>query len=108
MKLVVCAVYDTKAKAHLTPFFVHNTAVAVRAFAGAVNADKGTSPVADNPGDFILFHLGTFDDETGQIVMLGYPDNLGNGAQYRRELYTPPELRAETQLTNQQDNEGRN
>lgn len=91
MNLCICAIYDTKAKAHLTPFFVPNTAVAVRAFAGAVNAPRGSSPVADNPADFILFHFGTWNDENGTFSLLSAPDNLGLGAQFRREVWTPKE-----------------
>lgn len=91
MKFTVCAVYDTKAKAHLLPFFSTNIPVAIRAFAGAVNAAPGTGPVADNPSDFILFHIGFFDDVTAQFTQLGQPDNLGVGSQFRKEVFTPPD-----------------
>lgn len=77
----VFAVYDLKLRAYMTPFFMSNREVAVRAFATAVN-EQGTQLHA-HPSDFTLFQLGSFNDELGVIEMLQEHVNLGLAAHYR-------------------------
>lgn len=47
------------------PFCHHNDQSATREFANMVNADN---VVSQNPGDFELWNLGTYDDQTGTLV----------------------------------------
>jgi len=70
----VCSLFDKKAVAFKTPFFVIRTEMATRALAGAVNnpTPEG-SDVATYPEDFTLYHLGTFNDETAQFTMHKQP-----------------------------------
>lgn len=56
------SVYDRKAKVFCKPFTAENHEVAVRSFAFAAN-DK-TTDIGRYPEDFVLYHLGSFDDNS--------------------------------------------
>lgn len=66
MKLEIFAVHDTAADAFLSPHFFQTTAIAIRAF-GQSCADPDSGFHA-HPSDYTLFHIGTFDQDTGEIV----------------------------------------
>lgn len=85
MILKIFAIYDSKAKAYLPPFFLPEPAVAVRVFSNAAN-DKDHQFGA-NPGDYTLFHLGGFDDDTGKITTKATPRNLGIAQQFVKAEY---------------------
>lgn len=71
MDVCIFAVYDTKAKTYLPPFFSLNEATAVRAFAQVVN-----DPSLDfyrSPEDYTLFHIGRFDDAEGMLIPTQMP-----------------------------------
>jgi len=74
------AVYDNKAKAFATPFFQASVPLAVRAFGAAAN-DRSLL-IAQYPEDYTLFHIGTFDDEIGQLHCLAQHENLGLASVY--------------------------
>lgn len=84
MILVVMVAYDKKAQAYMTPFFVNNQQLGIRAFKDACN--NAESPICRNPEDFSLFRLGTFDDNTGAMKLSDVPEpvveaiNLKKGA----------------------------
>lgn len=80
MKFVAASIFDTKAKFYSAPFFVHNKATAQRAFADI--AKTKDHAVGRNPGDYILFIIGEFNDETAEMVHYATPDNCGLAAQY--------------------------
>lgn len=65
MILRIYAIYDEKAKAYLTPFFLPETAMALRSFKDCVN-DKNHQ-FSQNPADYTLYELGTFDNVAGRI-----------------------------------------
>lgn len=81
MKTEVLSVYDSKARAFVQPWFAVNLAVAARSFADAVN--DPTQVVYRNPEDFTLYHLGSFDDNTGRFDQLEQPVNLGMGVNFK-------------------------
>jgi hypothetical protein len=68
---VVCSVFDVKAVAYSNPFYSVNTAVAVRDFSHAVSDPN--SGLFNNPEDFSLYQVATFDDESGLISPLVPP-----------------------------------
>lgn len=76
------AIYDSKSKAHLLPFFATETAVAQRHFQTAAN-DRD-SMFFKYPEDYTLFHVGHFDDATGRVEPIDRPENLGLAAQYKQ------------------------
>lgn len=61
----VYAVRDDKAACFAPPFFMQRDGQAVRAFSDAVN-DRSTM-LSRHPGDYQLYCLGRYDDNTGQF-----------------------------------------
>ena len=80
------AVYDSKATAYMSPFFFPHAGQAIRAFSDTVN-DPSTS-LNRHPGDFTLFQIGEFDDETGVFTATS-PVNLGTALNYRQQPSAP-------------------
>jgi len=60
MKMVICSVHDSKAGVFLTPFFARSRLEAIRSFGDAVSEPK--SPLANHPDDYVLYCVGTWDD----------------------------------------------
>ena len=81
MIVQVFSVFDSKAGSFAQPFFSHTLVTGKRAFADAC-ADPSTM-LSRHPSDFALFHLGSFDDQSGFFDALVAPDNLGLAAAYR-------------------------
>lgn len=65
MKLIAYAVYDRKALIFNRPFFMPNEATAVRAF---INSCQPETDLAINPEDFVLMRVGSYDDNSGEMV----------------------------------------
>lgn len=80
MEVKIYAIYDTKAKAYLQPWFAANNAVAFRNCQRA--CANAQSPFAEFPVDFTLFCVGLFDDDSGEISALKHHENLGNFTQF--------------------------
>lgn len=74
MKLCVVAVRDSAVDAFARPFFVPSTAAAVRSFRDEVMNPE--SPMHKHPGDYALFHLSVFDEESGRFEDLERPLQL--------------------------------
>jgi len=55
------SVYDKKAKIFNVPVFLHNTAVACRAFGELAN--NPDHQYGKHPGDYELWEIGTYDDQ---------------------------------------------
>lgn len=79
MIINVFAVYDSAVSAYTQPFYSHTNGSALRAFADHVN-DTSSAP-NKHPGDFSLFHLGTFNDETGELTPVK-PNRIGTATEY--------------------------
>ena len=65
-ELNVYSVYDVKADAYITPFFLPTDAMAIRAFTDCVS-DPGHRFGA-HPEDYTLYKIGVFDISSGQIL----------------------------------------
>lgn len=65
MKILVFSVYDSKAEAYLKPFFAPTIGLALRSMQAAVSDDQ--HEFCKYPGDYTLFQIGTYRDETGQL-----------------------------------------
>lgn len=71
MKTSMFSVFDVKAAAYGTPFFMPREEMAIRAFADGVNeVGNPNNQWAKHPEDFTLFFIGTFDDELAVIDSL--------------------------------------
>lgn len=64
MKEIV-AVYDMDAKYYQDPRYVTNLGEAVRSFINILEDED--SPMAKHPESYCLFHVGTYDPQTGNI-----------------------------------------
>lgn len=87
MKMQVFAVYDSKAEVFGLPLFFTAKGLAVRAFDEQCNNPE--SQMYKHPGDFTLFHLGEYDQDTGLMVSLPTPTSLGTGVEYKRQSELP-------------------
>lgn len=79
MKYNVFTVFDSKAKLHLTPFFLRSIAEAVRAFGDLAN-DKEHA-FGKHPEDYLLVNIGEYDETGGVLVPLKEPVVLVRGDQ---------------------------
>lgn len=79
MKLEIYAIKDTKIGFY-NPWYQHNDAAAKRAF-GQVCKEQDAIKAA--PGDFELWRVGQWDDETGTIIgIMTGPEYLASGKDY--------------------------
>ena len=74
------SVYDSKVKSYAQPFFAPTKGAAIRMFSDLV-ADSSTM-VAKHPGDFTLFEIGSYDDQTAGVVALITPESCGLALDY--------------------------
>lgn len=74
MKVLVFSIRDVKLGSFLQPFFSQNLATATRTIVHTLRDPQ--SHFRQFPDDFILFHLGEFDDELGSFTS-SEPVNLG-------------------------------
>ncbi|WNK13535.1 MAG: nonstructural protein [Microvirus sp.] len=65
MKQFIYSLRDTKADAFAQPFFAPNRSVAIRNYLAA--SEDPASIISRFPGDFSLYEIGLFDDNTGII-----------------------------------------
>ena len=65
----IFTIHDITSELYTQPFFGINDAVAIRSCANLVQ-NPGTT-FYDNPEDFRLYHIGTFNDENLEIVQSG-------------------------------------
>lgn len=80
MKTKVFSIYDTKAKVYNLPFYSQQVASAIRMFGDVAN-DRNTS-INKHPADYVLYEIGTFDDQEGVLTALIPYGNLGYASDY--------------------------
>ena len=81
MRLNIVAIRDRAADAFQQPFYVPALGQAIRAFQDGINKDE---QMMKHPDDFDLYHLGYYDDQTGQFANLdGGPKQIAIGKQLR-------------------------
>lgn len=68
MKTLLFVIYDSKAEVYGKPFHLLNQSVAMRT-ALDLRSDK-TTEIARHPEDFTMFHIGEYDDSTGQVTQM--------------------------------------
>ncbi len=79
MKHLIFTVYDEKAKAFLTPFFLPEKGMAVRVFTDCVNSDD--HQFGKHPSDYTLFCLGEWIDHDG-VIDAKQKVAIGNGVEF--------------------------
>lgn len=80
MKLEIFAVKDTATNVFDKPFFLLTKAAAVRAFADEAN--NKDSQLHLHPHDYILYHIGTLDQDSGIVDQSNGIQDLGSAATY--------------------------
>lgn len=81
MKLGIFCVHDSKAGAHISPFFLPNEAMALRTFTDCVNSDS--HQFGANPADYTLFSLGEFCQEKAEFFC--EKRSLANGIEVKSQ-----------------------
>lgn len=81
----IYSIRDNKAEAFLQPFFSKNHATAIRAVEEAV-ADP-SHQFAKHASDYAVYHLGFFQEDTGQILPEA-PKHLVNTIDFKRVAST--------------------
>lgn len=81
MKYHVFSVYDEKAKAYITPFFLPEVGQATRAFGDMVN--DVTHQFGQHPADYTLFKIANWDNESGQTESVR--ETIANGVELVEE-----------------------
>ncbi len=66
MKHNIFTIYDSKAKAYLTPFFLHQDGMALRVFADCIN--DATHQFGKHPEDYTLFNIGSWSDDKAKFL----------------------------------------
>jgi len=94
MKHKIFTIYDSKAKAYLTPFFLHEDGMAIRVFADCIN--DTTHQFGKHPEDYTLFNIGSWSDEKAKFLT-NNPIALSNGIELveeteQQQLFTDPPL----------------
>lgn len=77
----VYAIYDTKSDVYLLPQFLKTDAEAIRLFSDCVNDPQGNN-VSKHPEDYVLFHIGEYDDSKGALLPNECPKNLGVAVEF--------------------------
>lgn len=86
------AVFDSKAEVFGVPFGNSSVGAVLRQFADSVNDRSNPNNLwAKHPGDFQLYEIGAYDDETARFESLPVMRLLGNGAEFV-ERVRPPEV----------------
>lgn len=81
MILKVFSVFDCKASAYMQPFFMASVGEAIRSWQEVSNDGKST--ISKYPGDFTLFEIGSYDDQTGSFSMKQSYVNLGTALSHK-------------------------
>lgn len=75
------SVYDVAVKAYGLPFAARTNSEAIRGFQKEANSEN--SALFQSAGDYTLFCIAEYDDETGVITPLSGFENLGTALQYK-------------------------
>lgn len=81
----IYSIYDTVSELFNNPFTDINDASAIRAFTQSIQTQ-------DHKNDFVLYHLGGFDDNSGQITMNGNPLKISAGLSIKSVTSITPEM----------------
>jgi len=81
--LKVFAVFDIKAESHGNLITLPAVGLATRTFSDAINAPN--SPLGDNPEDYSLYELGTYDPVSGRMMGLERPKFIAHAVEFKKK-----------------------
>lgn len=93
MMLKMFSIYDQKAKAYITPFFLPTAGMAVRTFTDMVN--DPACQFSKHPEDYTLFLLGSLNDTTAEFQLEQTPATMHNGV-----TLINPEQESDNEISN--------
>lgn len=79
----IVSVHDRAANGYGRPIYVAALGQAIRSFQDEINRAAPDNEMHRHPDDFDLFHIGTFNDATGQLESLQLPMQIAIGKQMR-------------------------
>jgi len=77
----ICAVYDVKMGQYNTPLSFPTKGVALRSFADQCANQSPENAFRLHPEDYLFFHLGEYNEETGQLVSYA-PQQIAHAVDY--------------------------
>lgn len=77
MQHKIFSIFDQKANAYLTPFFLPEKGMAIRTFSDCINSKDHA--FGRHPSDYTIFEIGSYNDADGQITSHLAPLVLHNG-----------------------------
>lgn len=81
MQYQIIAVRDIKANCfRFIPLYVHHLGAAIRDFGDQCRDEK--SELSKHPEDYELYHLGTWDDSTGETIPVTPHRQIAVGSNY--------------------------
>lgn len=80
MKLTVVSVYDVAAGAFGRPVFAVSSGAALRSFSDECNRNDKDNVMFHHPEHFILYEIGTWEDEFSKFDLLDRPKQLAIGS----------------------------
>jgi hypothetical protein len=79
LKLQIYTVYDIRLGGYMEPFCIATEEMAKRAFCNSCKDPN--HPFGQNPADYALNHVGTWDAQKGKIVAMDNPFSIMNGTE---------------------------
>lgn len=79
MLFQIVSIRDAKTDTFSNPSYVVSTGVAVRGFVDEVNRPDEQNVLYRHPHDFVLYHLGTYDDQVPKFDQFDIPRQLARG-----------------------------
>lgn len=84
MQLHVMSVFDGKVGAFGTPMFTMSIGASERGFSDEVNRSDPNNTLFNHPEDFILYHLGSWNDDDGRFQENVPPVLIASGVNVKR------------------------
>lgn len=90
MQLQIFSLFDKKGGFYTAPFFVRAEGEASRLVAQRANDPQ--HPIGQFPDDFALYHLGSFDDQSGEMNLMPKPDFRHHVSDFVRKTESQPKV----------------
>jgi len=85
--LKLFSIYDGKIRSFMRPFLDAHTGSALRSFEEACK--EPSSPFAKFPQDFVMYEIGTFNEESGEVISYSPKIQIAAAIDYTRQQSAP-------------------
>lgn len=107
MKQQVLAIFDQASAMFMTPMYTPSLGAGIRAFSDLVNRAEDGNPLNLHPADYNLFHIGVFDNCTGEYTpaakrCVAQGEHIYTGPPRQPTVYEPTVIRQEVTTGNHQ------